>query len=152
MRRPFIFHKRPLSASTPCYHTPKTGNKKLPSCITHHKLGIFSSSQLVWHHTPCHGPEVSHLQLPSQTARCQPTNVSSRVHESRDGSRLDSTRVRGPGLHASSTRAAAAAGEAADDDVEEGDDGVDDGFADRGDGVNNRHDAVANGPEDGLDL
>lgn len=60
--------------------------------------------------------------------------------------------MRGSSLHASSTRATAAAGEAADNDVEEGDDGVDDGFETRGDGINNRHDAVADGPEDGLDL
>jgi hypothetical protein len=57
------------------------------------------------------------------------------------------------GARAGSTPPASlAAGQARDDDAEEGDDGVDDGLASGGDGVNNRHDAVADGAEDGLDL
>jgi hypothetical protein len=47
---------------------------------------------------------------------------------------------------------AAAAGQARDDDVEQGDDGVDDGLQSGGNGVNNGHDAVADRAEDGLDL
>jgi hypothetical protein len=46
----------------------------------------------------------------------------------------------------------AAAGQARDDDAEEGDDGVDDGLQSGGNGVNNGHDAVADRAEDGLDL
>ena len=56
------------------------------------------------------------------------------------------------GARASSPPAALAAGQARDDDAEEGDDGVDDGLACGGDGVNNGHDAVADCAEDGLDL
>jgi len=59
--------------------------------------------------------------------------------------------VRGACLHAPPAAAASSAGQAADDDVEEGNDGVDDGPEDTGDGVNDRHDAVANRPKDGLD-
>lgn len=43
--------------------------------------------------------------------------------------------------------ATASAGEAADDDAEEGDNGVDDGLETSSDGVDNGHDAVADRPE-----
>ena len=46
----------------------------------------------------------------------------------------------------------AAAGQAADDDVEEGNDAVDDGHADAADAVDNRHDDVADGLADALQL
>ena len=57
----------------------------------------------------------------------------------------------GSRLHAATTGASASAGQAADDDVEEGDNGVDDGLKDSGNGVNDGHDAVADGAEDRLD-
>lgn len=68
------------------------------------------------------------------------------------GADLDPTRMRRPSLHTATPRAAAAAGEARDDDVEEGDNGVDDGLEAGGNGVDNGHDAVADCAEDGLDL
>jgi hypothetical protein len=68
-------------------------------------------------------------------------------HQTETRSRLDSTRV-----CSLCAPAALAAGEAVDDDGEEGNDGVDDSLNTRGDGVNNRHDAVADGAEDRLDL
>lgn len=83
-------------------------------------------------------------QVDSQR-RCKSASVET-------GARLDSASVRSPRLHAPATRAAAATGQARDDDVEEGDDGVDDGLEACGNGVDNRHDAVADCPEDGLDL
>lgn len=46
----------------------------------------------------------------------------------------------------------AAAGEAADDDGEEGGDGVDDASEDTGDTVDDSHDSVADGAEAALDL
>jgi len=63
----------------------------------------------------------------------------------RSGRALDSTSMRLP------PSATASAGEAADDDAEEGDYGVDDGLETSSDGVDNGHDAVADCPEDGLD-
>lgn len=45
-----------------------------------------------------------------------------------------------------------AAGQAGDDDAEEGDDGVDDGVAGGSYGADDGHDAVAYRAEDGLDL
>lgn len=48
--------------------------------------------------------------------------------------------------------AEALAGEAGDDDVEEGDDAVDDGHYYGTDGMDNGHDAVADGAEEGLHL
>ena len=51
-----------------------------------------------------------------------------------------------------SAAAAASAGQAGDDDAEQGDDGVDDGLQSGGNGVNDGHDAVADRAEDGLDL
>lgn len=53
---------------------------------------------------------------------------------------------------ASSSSASAVAGEAADDDVEDGHDAVEDGFEDVADAINDGHDAGADGLEDGLDL
>lgn len=58
----------------------------------------------------------------------------------------------GTRLHAAAAGASTAAGETADDDVEEGDDAVDDGGAHGADGVDNGHDDIADGAEDGLDL
>lgn len=65
---------------------------------------------------------------------------------------LDSTSMMGTSLHASAPRAAAAARQARDDDVEEGDDGVDNGRAGGADGVHDGHEAVADGAEDTLNL
>lgn len=62
---------------------------------------------------------------------------------------LDSTRVCGT---SASTTAAASAGQAGNNDVEQRDDGVDDGLQSGGNGVNNGHDAIADRAEDGLDL
>lgn len=53
---------------------------------------------------------------------------------------------------ASSSPAGAVAGEAADDDVEDGHDAVEDGFEDVADAVDDGHDAGADGLEDRLDL
>lgn len=55
-------------------------------------------------------------------------------------------------LHAAATRTTPAAGQAADDDVEEGDNAVDDGSAGGADGVDNGHEHIADGAEDGFDL
>lgn len=55
-------------------------------------------------------------------------------------------------LHAATTGATTAAGEAADDDVEEGDNSVDDCGAGSADGVDDGHEHIADGAEDGLDL
>ena len=63
---------------------------------------------------------------------------SSVQRQVRNGSTLDSTSVRGP----SPAAAATTAGQAADDDAEEGDDGVDDRLKTSSDGVDNGHDAV----------
>ena len=68
--------------------------------------------------------------------------------EVKTGDCLDSTRVSGTSLSA----AAASAGQAGDDDAEQGDDGVDDGLQSGGNGVNDGQDAVADRAEDGLDL
>lgn len=68
---------------------------------------------------------------------------SSVQRQVRNGSTLDSTSVRGP----SPAAAATAAGQAADDDAEEGDDGVDDRLKTSSDGVDNGHDAVSDGAE-----
>jgi hypothetical protein len=46
----------------------------------------------------------------------------------------------------------ATAGQAADDDVEEGDDAVEDGLEDGGDGVDNAHETSANCCEERFDL
>lgn len=54
--------------------------------------------------------------------------------------------------HPPSSRAAASAGQARDDDAEEGDDGVDDCSAGSTDGGDDGHEAVAYGAEYGLDL
>ncbi len=54
--------------------------------------------------------------------------------------------------HPGATLAGAAAGEAGDDDVEDGDDAVDDGVEDAADGVDNGHEAVADGLEEGFHL
>jgi len=59
-----------------------------------------------------------------------------------NGFTLDSTSMRCP-----LSAAAASAGEAADDDAEEGDDGVDDCLKTSSDGVDNGHDAVSDGAE-----
>jgi hypothetical protein len=56
------------------------------------------------------------------------------------------------GMRSSRPPAALAAGQAADDDGEEGDNGVDDSLDSGSDGINNSHDAVSNGAEDALDL
>ena len=53
-------------------------------------------------------------------------------------------------LVGASTRAAA--GEAADDDAEEGGDGVDDALKDTGNTVDDGHDSVTDGAEAALDL
>jgi hypothetical protein len=74
------------------------------------------------------------------------------VERLEDGSTLDSTSMSCACLHAPPARASTSAGQAADDDVEEGNNGIDNGLEDSGNGVNNGHDAVADGPEDGLDL
>jgi hypothetical protein len=50
------------------------------------------------------------------------------------------------------TAATAAAGEAGDDDVEDGDDAVDDGGQHGPDAVDDGHQAVADGAEDGFEL
>jgi len=63
-----------------------------------------------------------------------------------NGFTLDSTSMRCP-----LSAATASAGEAADDDAEEGDDGVDDCLKTSSDGVDNGHDAVSDGAEDRLD-
>lgn len=68
---------------------------------------------------------------------------SSVQRQVRNGSTLDSTSVRGP----SPATAATTAGQAADDDAEEGDDGVDDRLKTSSDGVDNGHDAVSDGAE-----
>jgi hypothetical protein len=72
---------------------------------------------------------------------------SSVQRQVRNGSTLDSTSVRGP----SPAAAATTAGQAADDDAEEGDDGVDDRLKTSSDGVDNGHDAVSDGAENRLD-
>ena len=59
-----------------------------------------------------------------------------------NGFTLDSTSMRCP-----LSAATASAGEAADDDAEEGDDGVDDCLKTSSDGVDNGHDAVSDGAE-----
>ena len=66
----------------------------------------------------------------------------------RNGFTLDSTSVCSP----SPSTTATTAGEAADDDAEEGDDGVDDRLKTSSDGVDNGHDAVSDGAEEVLDL
>ena len=53
---------------------------------------------------------------------------------------------------ASRTAPATAAGQARDDDVEQGDDAGDDGLQDGADAVDDGHQAGADGLEDGLDL
>jgi len=58
--------------------------------------------------------------------------------------------VGGTRLHAASTTSSASAGQARNDDVEEGDDGVDDSGADGADGVDDGHEAVADRAEDGF--
>ena len=73
------------------------------------------------------------------------------VERLEDGSTLDSTSMSCTCLHSAPARASTSAGQAADDDVEEGNNGIDNGLEDSGNGVNNCHDAVADGPEDGLD-
>lgn len=60
----------------------------------------------------------------------------------RYGCTLDSTSMRCP-----LATAATSAGEAADDDAEEGDDGVDDCLKTSSDGINNGHDAVSDSAE-----
>lgn len=52
----------------------------------------------------------------------------------------------------SPTPAAASAGKARDDDVEEGDDPGDDGLEDGADAINNGHEAGTDGLKDGLAL
>ena len=58
----------------------------------------------------------------------------------------------GSRAHASATAAATAAGQARDDDAEQGDDGVDDGRAGGANGANDRHDGITDRAEDGLNL
>ena len=62
------------------------------------------------------------------------------------GGELDSAPTTSP------TPTAASAGEARDDDVEEGDDAGDNGLEDGTDAVHNGHEAGADGLQDGLDL
>jgi hypothetical protein len=50
------------------------------------------------------------------------------------------------------TAATVTAGEAGDDDVDEGDDAVDDGGQHGPDAIDNGHQAVADGAEDGFEL
>jgi hypothetical protein len=54
--------------------------------------------------------------------------------------------------HTPPARAATAAGQAGDDDVEECDNGVDNGSAGGADGMHDGHEAVAYRAEDGLNL
>jgi len=52
----------------------------------------------------------------------------------------------------SRARASATAGQAADDDVEDGQNAVDDGIENGGDGVHDGHESATDGLEDGFDL
>ena len=56
------------------------------------------------------------------------------------------------GVHSAPATTGAVAGEAADDDVEDGDDAVDNGLEDAGNAVDDGHDGSADGLEDRLDL
>ena len=109
-----------------------------------------------------------HLQLPPRThplslRRVRNHTPSSRLKEwpgqlvstgccfeHRD--HLDSTSVVGARLCAAAPAAGLAAGQTADDDVEERDDAINNGHADGADGVDDGHDDIADGAEDGLDL
>lgn len=69
------------------------------------------------------------------------------------GRRLDCARCGAGAAHTMSpASAAASAGQAADDDVEEGDDAADDGLEDGADAVDDGHEDGADRSEDGFDL